>query len=513
MRYTVNASNTSVLVEGLPTSSGLKAEAFRDPLWNRIENFELDMPGCGLTFSERAAKENAWTLGYTRRVIAEYRRFIFLAMRAAHVVCPSEDVDQIWHMHLTYTRSYWDELCKEVLQSPLHHGPTKGGTQEREKYYHLYEKTKSSYEQWFGDAPPPDIWPAADIRFGEDLQHVRVNTQHNWIIPKLGWRKVALGTSAAGLLIPVAQVAINPLDWTGPNFLVLYFGLLFITILVSCLARIWLLNSAEPDSFLRPGDPNAIGPLEAAWMQGGNQRAITCALVELAQADAIELHGSNVKAGPAVASAQPEHRITQLILQSVAETPAGSSWRSLCRDANVGLVAMRQSLEEKGLVTSFTQRANAIAMVLATVGGVAILGAAKLWVGFSRGRPIGILIFGEIVTIAAVVVLILSLPRMTQAGKRLIKQLRKEARQTPERLFVTPGNEGEEVRQGDQGLLWGAALLGTSILASTPYAEIDAYTRRQIAAGGGYTGGCGGTGCGGGGGGGGCGGGCGGCGG
>ncbi len=41
----------------------------------------------------------------------EYRRFAFLAATAGHPVTPSDAVDQAWHLHLTYSRDYWDRFC------------------------------------------------------------------------------------------------------------------------------------------------------------------------------------------------------------------------------------------------------------------------------------------------------------------------------------------------------------------------------------------------------------------
>jgi uncharacterized membrane protein YgcG len=67
---------------------------------------------------------------------------------------------------------------------PLHHGPTQGGSRERRKFDDWYNKTLASYEQFFQQPPPVDIWPPSHIRFGRDVHFVRVNTQENWILPK-----------------------------------------------------------------------------------------------------------------------------------------------------------------------------------------------------------------------------------------------------------------------------------------------------------------------------------------
>jgi hypothetical protein len=153
-------------------------------LYQRLQAFSLDKPDADLPFSKRLARDNGWSAKYTQRVIEEYKKFTFLAVAAGHPVTPSDQVDQVWHLHLTYTHSYWDEFCPNVLQTPLHHGPTRGGRNEHNKFNDWYSKTLASYEHFFGQAPPPDIWSPPHIRFGRDIHFVRVNTQQNWILPK-----------------------------------------------------------------------------------------------------------------------------------------------------------------------------------------------------------------------------------------------------------------------------------------------------------------------------------------
>jgi hypothetical protein len=153
--------------------------------WHRrIETFQIDEGTPDLSFRDRLARENRWSQSYADRVIREYLRFVTLAMTAGHTVTPSDQVDQAWHLHLTYTHSYWDRLCGEVLGRPLHHGPTRGGRSESDKYWDCYQRTLVSYQSLFGQPPPRDIWPPPEVRFGADLNHVRVNTTYHRIIPK-----------------------------------------------------------------------------------------------------------------------------------------------------------------------------------------------------------------------------------------------------------------------------------------------------------------------------------------
>jgi len=94
-------------------------------------------------------------------VLGEYRRFLFLAIAAGHPVSPSKAVDQAWHQHLLDTRNYWQEFCPRVLGRPLHHTPSRGGEEERQRLGECYRRTLASYRAFFGEAPPADLWPAA----------------------------------------------------------------------------------------------------------------------------------------------------------------------------------------------------------------------------------------------------------------------------------------------------------------------------------------------------------------
>ncbi len=153
-------------------------------LYQRIQAFSLDASHADLCFSQRLARDNSWTQQYTQRVIEEYKKFIFLAMVAEHPVTASDQVDQVWHLHLTYTHSYWDEFCANVLHKPLHHNPTRGGSSEQENFHRWYNETLISYEKFFNQSPPFDIWPPPDIRFGKDVQFTRLNSHRYWIVPK-----------------------------------------------------------------------------------------------------------------------------------------------------------------------------------------------------------------------------------------------------------------------------------------------------------------------------------------
>lgn len=168
----------------------------------RIQAFSPDEPGVVFPFSARLAREHGWTRAFTGRVVEEYRRFLYLAMTAGHPVTPSVAVDEAWHLHLTYTRSYWDGLCGRVLGRPLHHDPTKGGAAEGTKFVDWYARTLESYRAAFGHEPPRDVWPATGERFAVEARIRQVSKATHWIVrkPRLP-RGMARGAAALAMLL------------------------------------------------------------------------------------------------------------------------------------------------------------------------------------------------------------------------------------------------------------------------------------------------------------------------
>lgn len=154
-------------------------------LFARIEAFELDDPGASFPFTSRLAIEQGWSHAFAARVSLEYRRFIALAVTAGHPVSPSDSVDHAWHLHLVYTRSYWHDLCRDLLGRELHHQPSRGGAEESGKFGGWYRQTLESYRRIFAEDPPTDIWPPPDRHAPEIGRWV--DLRRTWLIPRPRW--------------------------------------------------------------------------------------------------------------------------------------------------------------------------------------------------------------------------------------------------------------------------------------------------------------------------------------
>lgn len=108
---------------------------------------------------------------------------MFLLCIANHPLTPSDQVDQVWHLHLLYTRSYWNNFCRDVLKKEIHHEPTKGGKTEGNKFSDWYDLTKELYQKTFNIKPPEDLWPPTEIRF-KDVNFQRINLSIYWTFKK-----------------------------------------------------------------------------------------------------------------------------------------------------------------------------------------------------------------------------------------------------------------------------------------------------------------------------------------
>jgi hypothetical protein len=230
--------NASVVNAAVVNNSAVNASGH--PVWQRIAAFSLDRPDATLTFTARLARDNGWSRGFAPRVVEEYKRFMFLTVVADHVVTPSEAVDQAWHLHLTYTRSYWGDFCGEVLGKQVHHDPTTG-IGEQPRFVDLYERTLRSYADWFEHVPPADIWPDAETRFGEDVESRWVNTARHWVVAKPRFLRELRGRSRSGVMacvatVPVVYVAANrDSGWGFGTFAVVAIVLVILSIVLSLL--------------------------------------------------------------------------------------------------------------------------------------------------------------------------------------------------------------------------------------------------------------------------------------
>ena len=278
-------------------------------LYQRICDYELDDSSHEFGFLAHLMRANGWSRPFALRAIEEYRKFVFLVLVADHPVTPSDQVDQVWHLHLLCSDAYWNDFCPRVLGRPLHHHPAKGGQAERDRFHEQYRATIRSYRQQFGE-PSADLWPPVDVRFGRDLQMQRGRIRRTlrswrgwpawrrwrWSVPMgglligLGVIGNALASTAAG-----ARSADLPPESGDPplDLLVSLSPLLVMSCLMLGLAvSSWLLRPL----LLHPGGLFAVPPLDyedLAFLSSGPTRVLELALASLVLQGVLRPNPSN----------------------------------------------------------------------------------------------------------------------------------------------------------------------------------------------------------------------------
>jgi uncharacterized protein (TIGR04222 family) len=366
-------------------------------LYARIESFPIDDPDAAFPFTERLARENGWPLSHAEQVVEEYRKFAFLAVAAGHPVTPSDAVDQAWHLHLTYSRSYWEGFCPHALGMPLHHHPTRGGPDETERFLRDYSRTLESYRRLFGEDPPPDVWSKPGERFGDDARYRRVNTARDWVIPKLSTAALLFGV--AGIVLGVALLYVGGevakhlkpeavhgvLDMPGKTFLAYFASVLGAAVLLAvCIRRGFRQAPGGP-----PREAESLSPYETAHLAGGEEAVFCAALATLASRGEVAVDGPShtlgrLHGGALAASLDPAERNVLKALDPVKPLPLDR-----VRKRFVVPSAIPARLKELGLIVPDGQALLGRVVPGSLLLPVLVLGCVKIAVGLSQGNPVG----------------------------------------------------------------------------------------------------------------------------
>ncbi|MFM7733317.1 MAG: hypothetical protein ACKO6F_07645 [Cyanobium sp.] len=341
--------------------------AEQQQLYQRICAYQLDDSSHEIGFLAHLMRANGWSGTFALRAIKEYRKFVFLAMVADHQVTLSDQVDQVWHLHLLFSEAYWSNFCPLVLGRPLHHQPTRGGQAERDRFHTLYRATILSYREHFGE-PPADLWPPVEVRFGRDLP-MRRGPIREPFRPWRGWRRMLWATTGllislrlvcSGIAKAAAGAGSDPPPEGGDELLAL---LLFLMVSAVCLMGGWATSAGLLRPLILQPSHLATTPQlddeELALLAGGPIRMLEIALASLVlqrclRADPgirrLVLLGQAGAAPPGIAG-QILRECRQLALwkPTAAAYPAAVDYGKVTDMSLIRFRSRQKTLQERGL--------------------------------------------------------------------------------------------------------------------------------------------------------------------
>ena len=352
-------------------------------LWQKLEAFDIDEADATFPFSRKLAKNNNWPYSFALKAIEEYKRFLFLCVVLPEGASPSPVIDEVWHLHLTYTHNYWTSLCQQTLGRPIHHTPSKGGKTEKQKHEQWYQDTLVQYERIFTTKPPADVWNTGD--------------NHNIILRQSHRLPVALAVllTLAGLLaITYTSFAtLNPYTLTGPEFLE-FLAYYMIAVLMMVLVYLYQKKRSveQMAAALYPADYSLF---EATYYTYGYNRATQAAL-----ADAIALGHITVTENHQL-QYTPQHTVRQHdhnpLLPALRQFEAGSI---LYKDELETHVFNRSLFWHPGFERIFKQAGYNVFLWCVGIGSILLM-LSRMIQGIYHHKPVLFLVVALIVFLLA----------------------------------------------------------------------------------------------------------------
>jgi hypothetical protein len=127
---------------------------------NYIENMDLECVFLRLVLNDH------WISKQAHEAIKQYKRYLILMKKYGDTttLSPSEEIDEVWHNHILFTRKYIHD-CQCIFGKYLHHEPDEMPEKKNASSQSLssgnFEKTKELYRKEFHEnlEPIKYIWP------------------------------------------------------------------------------------------------------------------------------------------------------------------------------------------------------------------------------------------------------------------------------------------------------------------------------------------------------------------
>lgn len=292
----------------------------------------------------------------------------------------------------------------------------------------------------------------------------------------------------------------NPFNLAGPQFLVFYGVLAALVLSAGIALRWWLRTPADDDGT----DASGLSPYEVTYLAGAEAATLDAAIARLVQRDVLTASASNrTLARSTRPLSERATAVEQAIHEAVGDSVSGTDVVKVREKSEWAMRPLKRQLQELGLVVSNGDDWSARFLPLLLFLCVPLLGAIKIVVGLSRGRPVSFLVVGSIFLIVVGLFVLGRKVHRSRRGDRVLARLKLE------NAALRYGAASHSQQLAGSDLVLAVGLFGVSILADGPLAHLVLALRPPPQSGADGSSGCGSSGCGGGG----CGGGgCGGCG-
>ena len=448
-------------------------------------------------------------------VVREYRRFLVLTQVAGVQVCPSDDVDQAWHLHVTRTADY-ERFCREVFGRFVHHHPAAAGSDEHRRHRAMYAATLSHYRRAFGAEAPSDVWPAVDRRFDAAPPREAATIRLRGVFAN-GLFTAIVGFGVV-LILALACNLLGALDAThaigGPRFLLFA---------VPWTIALLVLGSLSTSPLARAAPRDTLDAYEAAWLIGAEGRMAATAIGLLVERGRLALRTLDVGVG------RRRRSVTQLVVTGQdrrdAPHPIELDCLAAARDGVLtfegahaamrpGAWRIRRRLRAAQLAVDEACIAPGRAAMALVTAGWLVVAIERILHAIESPRPFGILALLTLLAFAQFMILAMRLGRANPRGRRVLRDLDDRLRVQRERAEHRARRPGAPVPVDGRLLPMTLALMGPAVVLADPtFAGLDHalgpegmrlanadVVRINFNAGsdGGGGGGCGGGGCGGG---------------
>lgn len=255
-------------------------------------------------------------------------------------------------------------------------------------------------------------------------------------------------------------VNLNPLDWSGQQFLMGYAIFLVVAFVAARVSQHLLRTPAEPPE---PSELK-LHPYEVAALQDLDTVTQT-AVATLVRNGQLSIVDGYLRAASELPS--DAHRLEKAVYRKVKHD-AGSTTTELHAAVKIEMAALERSLHLRGFLLTGEQARRLMWTSLLIFTAALGLGVLKVLIGIARDRPVAFLVFLLILATGLGYSILGSSgsSRRSRRGDAALKLLREENQP----LLVTVASEGPALNSGH--LAMAVALFGTSALAGSSHREL-----------------------------------------